>query len=642
MLKALWVSSALWICLGWGAAGVFAQISPGPMSQAHASLDGPTHCTSCHDLAKRPPEYNCLNCHQDIRTRLDKGKGLHPSLVGEDRTGRTCVTCHSEHNGKNFNIVHWNMPLARFDHRRAGYVLDGKHASLSCKTCHQPSHISTAESKDIAVKDLTRTYLGLSTKCAGCHVDQHRGQFTADCSSCHDSTRWQNAAKFDHERARFTLTGAHQKVICEKCHTKVDDPKPYVKYRNLSFQDCTPCHNDPHHGAFRESCRSCHAATNWKSTLTAQVFNHSTTEYPLEGKHRKVACEACHTGANFKAKVAHAQCLDCHKKDYHRGQFAVRADRGDCGACHTVEGFKPSIFTVALHAKTSFPLVDRHSSVACDKCHAPHGPETVYVFKNDACVVCHKDVHQGQFNSAPYGNKCESCHTAKSFKPSTFTLVRHMKSRFPLSGAHGAILCEECHKSESGVFPSTPVSYRFEREDCEACHADPHHGEFAERMKVLDARGAPKECQVCHTMQDWKEIVGFDHATTDFPLEGAHRSVSCEACHKSPNLGTDLKNVSFNSAPRTCAGCHEDIHAGQFALGGTQTDCSRCHVLFKWKPSTFDHETGSTFHLAGAHQDVACRQCHRTTREVQGKTVVMYKPTPRACIACHGNDVVGG
>ncbi len=633
--------AAVCLCLIFDAAGVHAQISPGPMSQAHSSLDGATHCMSCHDFAKRPPEYKCLDCHQEIRTRLEEGRGLHPSLVGSDRTGRSCVTCHSDHNGRNFSIVHWDVPLARFDHHRAGYALEGKHGALACKTCHQPAHISAADAKGIAVKDLSRTYLGLSVKCMGCHVDEHRGQFSADCASCHNATRWQEAVKFNHSRARFTLAGAHEKVACGKCHLKVDDPKPFTKYRNIAFQDCVPCHNDPHRGAFKSSCQSCHSVTNWKAAQVTAAFNHSTTEYPLEGKHASVACNACHLTSNFKTPVAHTRCTDCHKKDFHQGQFAQRADGGECSACHKVEGFKPSIFTAALHANTRFPLLEKHAAVVCAKCHIPHGAETIFAIKSDSCVACHEDAHKGQFRSAPHGNKCEDCHNVKGFKPSTFTLLRHMASRFPLEGAHGAILCDECHKSRMDVHPPAPVQYRFGREDCVACHTDPHHDEFADRMSVLRTDGSPKECEACHTMRDWNEIAGFDHATTSFPLEGAHRSVACESCHKAPNLQPGLKNVSYKSAPTVCSGCHEDIHGGQFSARGS-TDCARCHRLFKWKPSTFDHETGSAFHLAGAHKDVRCGLCHLATKEMSGKTVVMYKLTPRDCISCHGTQETGG
>lgn len=623
-----------WFFSAWSG---YAQISPGPLSRAHRFLEGAGHCVDCHDLAKRPPEYKCLDCHKEVRVRLDSVRGLHPSLVGGDRSGRSCVSCHSEHNGADFPIIHWDAPPARFDHRRAGYALEGKHARLACNACHQPAHISQADAQQLAVKDLSRTYMGLPAKCGGCHEDQHRGQFTMDCGSCHNSNRWQEAPKFDHERARFQLTGAHQKVGCEKCHLKVDDPRPYVRYRNIAFQTCTACHKDPHSGAFPQACSACHGIVNWKPFNVTLVFNHSTTKYALEGKHTGVACNACHATGNFKTPVAFGHCNDCHRKDYHQGQFAQRADGGDCRSCHKVEGFKPSTFTVGLHASTRFPLQEKHASVACAKCHVPLGRETVYLYKSDDCVVCHQDAHKGQFAAAPYGNACEKCHSAATFRPSTFTLARHMKIRFPLEGAHAAIPCAQCHKSPSGIYPPAPVRYSFDREDCQSCHSDPHKGEFAARMAAVRTDGSPLGCRACHTLRDWKEINGFDHSTTSFALEGSHRSVACDACHKAPDLKSGLVTVSFRSAPAVCSGCHDDIHESQFSAGAGAADCSVCHRVFKWKPSTFNHETGSTFHLAGAHRNVPCALCHLSTAEKSGKRVVLYKPTPHECIACHGS-----
>jgi len=160
-------------------------------------------------------------------------------------------------------------------------------------------------------------------------------------------------------------------------------------------------------------------------------------------------------------------------------------------------------------------------------------------------------------------------------------------------------------------------------------------------MAALKPDGSAKECEVCHTLHDWKEITGFDHSTTTFALEGSHRSVTCEACHKAPNLQVGLKNVSFKSAPTVCSGCHEDAHGGQFAKEGA-VDCARCHRLFKWKSTTFNHDTDTSFRLAGAHRNVRCGKCHMTSREVAGKKVIFYKPTPRDCIACHGGQEIGG
>jgi hypothetical protein len=628
------------ICLLLGSGSAWAQISPGALSRAHAFLDGPTQCTSCHDLAKRPPEYKCLDCHKDIQQRLAAKSGLHPSLVGADRTGNACVACHSEHNGRDFSVIHWDAPLTKFDHHRAGYTLEGKHASLGCKTCHQPSRIAPTAKAEIAMKDLSRTFLGLPTKCAGCHSDEHRGQFSTDCMNCHNSVRWQDAAQYNHNRSQFALTGAHVKVACEKCHTRVEDQKPFVKYRNLPFRECAPCHNDPHHGAFQQSCQGCHGTAGWKPVQSASAFNHATTKFPLEAKHAGLACKACHLTSNFKAPVAHNQCMDCHRKDPHRGQFARRADGGDCAACHTVQGFLPATFNAAAHSKTKFPLLDKHAAAPCAKCHIPHGAETLYRLKGDDCAVCHADVHKGQFLSSPYENKCESCHTAKGFSPSLFTLARHSRTGFSLAGAHAAVLCADCHKARTDMYPPPPVRYRFEQHLCTDCHSDPHRSQFAARMGELRPDGTAKGCEACHTVKQWSQISSFDHATTGYPLEGAHRAVACESCHKDRNQRIGLKHVTFASAPRACAGCHEDAHGGQFSAGGS-TDCAHCHRTNKWRPATFDHQTGTTYSLDGAHQNVPCALCHQSAKEVSGNRVIMYKPTARGCVSCHGAKAAG-
>ncbi|MGE5731947.1 MAG: hypothetical protein ACM37U_08405, partial [Gemmatimonas sp.] len=44
-----------------------AQISPGPLSAAHASLDGPLNCTKCHaGGGKQSMTNRCLSCHREI------------------------------------------------------------------------------------------------------------------------------------------------------------------------------------------------------------------------------------------------------------------------------------------------------------------------------------------------------------------------------------------------------------------------------------------------------------------------------------------------------------------------------------------------------------------------------------------------
>ena len=614
-----------------------AQISPGPLSKAHASLGGPTQCTECHGLGVGAPKLKCLECHTDIREHIATNRGFHAQVVVKNSTGKACISCHSEHNGVDFSLIHWEPSFQAFDHNKTGYALEGGHARLSCKQCHTAEHIPAPERHNIIVKDLNRTFLGLTRDCLSCHVDEHVSQLSKDCTSCHTLTDWKSVPKFNHAKAKYALTGAHERVACQKCHVRVEGPRPYVKYRGLPFSNCTSCHTDPHKGAFPATCQSCHNTVAWKQVRMAGKFDHTKTSFPLLGKHGEVACEKCHFQGDFKKPVAHSKCADCHTPDPHRGQFSQRPKGGECAECHDVNGWKPSLFTVAMHATTKYALAGKHAVVACAKCHLPKGVDTVFKIAQTSCASCHVDAHQGQFAGPPHKNRCEDCHTVQTFHSVRITLVDHEKTRFPLRGAHAATPCIECHKPDSAIFPPGPVKYRFDDRTCTACHADPHKGQFAERMAKRRADGSTLGCESCHTVATWKELNGFDHSTTSFQLLGAHRAVACSGCHFSANLGTTLREANFKAAPHECKACHEDAHGGQFSKGKGISDCAKCHNNLKWRPSLFDHEKDATFSLRGAHQQVPCAQCHKLLRNIEGTQILFYKPTPRECAACHAS-----
>jgi hypothetical protein len=170
------------------------------------------------------------------------------------------------------------------------------------------------------------------------------------------------------------------------------------------------------------------------------------------------------------------------------------------------------------------------------------------------------------------------------------------------------------------------------------CHADPHNGQFREGMALKRQDGTVAGCEACHTTATWKELSRFDHSKTEFPLLGAHRGVACRDCHRPAALQTSLKGVDFRAAKKQCATCHSDPHAGQFAARKEAADCSGCHNSARWKPAEFDHDKRTPFSLEGAHRRVACESCHKPSREVNGKRVLFYKPTPRECKACHGQN----
>jgi len=614
---------------------VHAQISPGPLARAHQSLDGGSNCTKCHAVSTRSPEFRCTECHKEIANELQQNRGLHATYPRSPIPGAACVKCHSDHNGADFQMVHWNPTPGGFDHSKTSYGLDGKHANVGCRSCHTAQHIPAPARALLASKDLNRTWLGLTPACINCHQDKHQGRLGTDCARCHSTLDWKAAKvdrqNFDHSKTQFPLTGEHRYVLCQSCHTPGPDNQP--RYTGLKFSNCSDCHRDPHKGAFKPGCDSCHTTTTWKKSSFSTTFDHSKTHFALQGKHAAVPCVSCHQGGDFKTPIPHEVCADCHKPDPHQGQFAKRTDGGRCESCHTVQGWSPSTFSVADHAKTGFALTFPHAAVKCASCHTPAGKETKFKIKFAQCIDCHKDEHEGQFAAAPWRNRCEQCHNAATFKTTSFTLDKHQKSGFPLTGGHMAVACNDCHKTPSGT---KVIPFHFGNLSCKTCHLDVHEGQFAARTDARDATGKPVGCQACHSTKEWKDLSKFDHGQTSFPLIGSHRAVSCADCHRPPNMELTLMHVRFTKAPTKCAECHENPHGQQF--GARMNDCAGCHNSNKWRPSLFDHSK-TIFPLSGGHEDVACSKCHTMKKQVNEVDVLFYKPTPTACSDCHGASI---
>jgi hypothetical protein len=403
----------------------------------------------------------------------------------------------------------------------------------------------------------------------------------------------------------------------------------------MKFAACTDCHIDPHKGSFKQRCEECHTTASWKKLLPKFEFDHSKTKYPLLGKHATVGCAQCHINGDFKKPLPFQNCADCHKPDPHKGQFEARPKKGECAECHTVEGWKPSLFGVKEHDTSGYPLKGKHIKVECGKCHLPAGKDTIYKVKFAACLDCHKDAHDRQFLPEPYQNKCESCHTVQDFHRSTFTIAKHRNTRFPLTGAHAAVPCSDCHKVGAAGRTDKILPFVFKDMACTACHQDPHHGEFKDRMAQRRADGTLLGCEACHNARSWADVIGFDHSKTKFPLLGAHRAVKCGACHKIP---VGAKEVQFKGTSQICEDCHKDAHVGQFAKSG-KTTCADCHNSQRWIPSTFNHDTRTHFPLQGGHANVPCDKCHTQTRQIGDKAIVLYKRVLSKCSDCHGPDI---
>jgi hypothetical protein len=442
--------------------------------------------------------------------------------------------------------------------------------------------------------------------------------------------------------------------LCSSCHA------PFWGSARMTDR-CLGCHteisaelSDPKtlHGIFKQNelslaCQECHVEHKGPAAqltvISSLSFPHSRFGFPLDGKHARTECVACHVDHNYLHTPS--DCFSCHAgKDVHVGQLGT-----DCARCHTSKDWKQSIFDhntaifklegkhtivncaschpgnqfsgipvdcFACHASSDihsrqlgancarchvpagwtpstfdhntalFKLDGKHVSVACESCH----PDKQFKGIPTDCASCHAkdDVHTGQL-----GATCSQCHTTAGWKPSTFD---HNTIAFKLLGRHAVIACESCHTTKA--FRGTPS-------DCYACHArdDAHAGQLG------------TSCARCHSSDGWKPST-FDHGTSVFPLSGAHASAACSSCHA---------NGVYVGLPMTCYGCHakDDQHNGAFG-----TDCSRCHATSGWLPSTFNHNT-SAFPLTGAHASVACTSCHANGA---------FSGLPMTCDGCHAND----
>ncbi len=538
------------VCLLVGALAVsntaVSQISPGVLTTAHEQLDGIDHCTACHTVGKELLDTKCLDCHKEIDSRIKNREGYHATIGA-----RHCAECHSEHHGRNFAIVHFDT--ASFDHNSTGFRLEGKHKVIACRACHALDKVVSPDIRAFPQARKSKTYLGLSPACKSCHEDEHKGQFTSDCSSCHTALAWKPASRFSHDQSRYPLTGRHKSIACNSCHNKTLADGKTIQYVNMVFSLCNDCHTDPHKGKFRQACSTCHTTEDFRRVVKSQ-FDHNATRFPLLGKHVSLKCSQCHQD-NPKARNASGEfgfhitkfqlCSNCHA-DAHGGQFHSRPDAGTCEVCHTVEGFEIVRFSVKDHESTRFPLTGGHAAVVCINCH-PAGKVKAqstmqFVWSGPIqCVMCHQNIHGAQF-AGKMKNGCATCHTTVTWQSLTFS---HENTRFPLRGRHAEIACNRCHIIPGDT--SKPVQYVGITMGCSDCHKDEHEGQFSEVGQT--------DCSRCHTAVTWHDL-HFNHSTQSrFALTGAHERVPCDKCH----LKVVINNrtvTRYKPLGIQCSDCH--------------------------------------------------------------------------------------
>ena len=403
--------------------------------------------------------------------------------------------------------------------------------------------------------------------CASCHTD-HEGR-NADVLGLDEET-------FDHRFTDFELLGKHLDAECAGCHEAGE------KRRDTPGQ-CVDCHREDevHDGNLGSECDDCHNPNDW----TDSEFDHDTTDFPLVGKHRDVECRDCHEDQAHQNTPTN--CFSCHAEDdSHEGRSGEQ-----CENCHNPSEWTDTSFDHA--SNTDFPLEGKHAQLTCNDCHSEDPWEDV--METD-CVSCHleDDHHEGH-----RGTDCANCHSNDAWTESIFD--HDTSTDFVLNGTHETTACIDCHVEP--IFETSPGT------ECSFCHKDdePHTGSLGE------------QCSECHNETKWEDAPLFDHDLTGFPLLGEHDNIECDSCHETQ---------AFGEIASDCVDCHleDDSHNGVFAA-----NCESCHNPVAWDLWLFDHNTQTDFELDGAHVDVACNDCHRSSLESMQKTGDL-------CADCHRSD----
>lgn len=484
-------------------------------------------------------------------------------------------------------------------------------------------------------------------KCLDCHkplkkrIDARKGYHSSkevkgkECISCHSEHHGRkfdainlNEKKFNHDLTGYSLIGGHAKVDCRDCHKPdyISDKK--IAKNKKTFlglkQECLSCHEDYHQGTLPVSCLDCH---DMKTFEEAPKFNHDQSKFPLKGAHNDVECVSCHKMTTRKGKkfqvftgLKFDKCIDCHK-DPHENKFGQ-----NCIECHNENSWHVINKGVEFdHNKTGYPLEGLHVEVDCKECHTNGFSENLNYAQ---CIDCHEDYHDGDFTDS-LGNitDCNQCHEVDyPFTWSNYGIDQHQKSNYPLTGAHEAVSCLECHKPDQ----NEDWNFTISNTSCVSCHDNVHEGKISEKFL------GDNDCEACHNTNTWSSIE-FDHDQTQFKLEKAHTKVSCRECHSQTNNSESEEWLQeFMDISMECIHCHEDVHKGQFVDSKEENHCERCHSTDEdWQIPYFDHQK-SEFPLEGKHEQVQCSACHKPSENHLPDQVIWYKIEKFECRDCHG------
>ena len=488
-------------------------------------------------------------------------------------------------------------------------MLEGKHDSMGCHTCHPLKPMKEA------VK-LIFWMSGLREK----EIPEHARVPRQICEQCHVQGRAEDKEKWK----AIAATAGH------RTHLESDSSALKGKI------ECLTCHARTAH-RFPPTDSTCGQSNCHKPNETGIVLGKmkGQGDFHCVGCHQftaSVPALATRDSAASTLVPAIRSCFKCHAMQQRLPDFDERKDphKGTCGMCHKPHTqTKPgeSIKTcstrechglwnqVPFHAGAQH----RRKATQCTLCHSAHAAR---VDASD-CVGCHQRVRdyapvQRLFPPLPFDTlealrqsfapmppvvEPERPSKVKGDAPPGDDPPRRALSALPALPSdtfahplHKKLACLTCHLSTSGE----KLTFEPPR-GCQICHHQ---------------NPAKADCTECHKKDEMPEVVAVSVTVKAAEKPGRDRSVAfrhethkdlrCTGCH------TTAVSLAPADSVVTCQGCHDKHHEnGRY--------CASCHRI----------ASITQVHSQPARIHVACDACHPTA------AIAPLTPTRTLCLTCH-------
>lgn len=232
--------------------------SPGALSQAHAFLEH--NCAACHTTGKSAEASNCITCHANETSLLNRQPTAFHTNIG------SCRECHIEHRGldrRPSDMDHLALSRIGFSQLKTEQKSNDESSNdvsvlvrrelLDWIDNHQPASPSKEGHSSFTPQE------GV-LNCAACHStkDVHIKLFGQDCAQCHTTEKW-TIPEYRHP-------GPSSRQ-CAQCHQA--PPSHYMMHFKMISAKLA---RQP--SAEVSQCYECHQTTSWNDIKGVGWYKH--------------------------------------------------------------------------------------------------------------------------------------------------------------------------------------------------------------------------------------------------------------------------------------------------------------------------------------------------------------------------------